>query len=212
MTVDKVVSERGITEVLHFTTNYGLVGIFSLNKLVSRDQLHKEQILEHITKYNSKYRSDPQWTSYVNLSISRINSSFFDYSQSWHREEYDFWVILAFDSEILTHEKVVFTTTNNIYRNECVRGQGIVGLNKLFDTQVVGKRGRTKGREASLPKSWTTCEEAEVLYPNDIALKYLTKLYVRDENTFALVNAALSFDESLKDVKIEVNDNKFKGL
>jgi hypothetical protein len=211
MSIQKIISERGIEEVLHFTTNYGLVGMFSLNKLVSRDQLSKEQALEHITMYNSRYRSDPQWTSFVNLSISRINSSFFGFSQNWHHEEYDFWVILAFDADILTHENVVFTTTNNIYKKECIRGKGTPGLTKLFDNQVISKLGQIKPRLSSLPHSWTTCEEAEVLYPDVIDLKHLTKLYVRDENTYALARAALSFNEAL-DITIEVNENKFKGL
>ncbi|WP_375750702.1 DarT ssDNA thymidine ADP-ribosyltransferase family protein [Vibrio sp. HN007] len=210
--IERIISERKIDEVLHFTTNHGLVGIFTLNRLVSRDQLPNEQALEYITKYNSKFRSDPQWTSYVNLSISRINSSFFGHSKSWHKEEYDFWVILAFDAEILNHESVVFTTTNNIYKNECVRGVGSEGLLKLFNSQVMSKRGNMKSRASSLPANWTTCEEAEVLYPKEISLCYLNKLYVPDENTYALASAALSFDERLKDITIEVNEDKFKGL
>ncbi|CAM3050126.1 DarT ssDNA thymidine ADP-ribosyltransferase family protein [Vibrio diazotrophicus] len=212
MTIEEIIEERGIEEVLHFTTNHGLVGICSLNKLVSRDQLPKEKALEHIIKYNSKFRSDSQWTSYVNLSISRINTSFFGYSQTWHREEYDFWVIFAFDAQILAHDGVVFTTTNNIYRNECKRDIGQIGLNMLFHDQVVSKRGRLKPRDPTLPLNWTTCEEAEVLYPNDISLEYLKKLYVPDEATFALASAALSFDDKLQHIEIEVNTEKFMGL
>ncbi|ELN6934493.1 DarT ssDNA thymidine ADP-ribosyltransferase family protein [Vibrio navarrensis] len=212
MSIQQTISELEINEVLHFTTNFGLVGIFSLNKLVSRDQLGKEQALEYITRYNSKFRSDPQWTSYVNLSLSRINSSFFEYSKSWHQGPYDFWVILAFDPAILNHEDVVFTTTNNIYRNECIRGSGNEGLMKLFEPKILAKRGFVKLRPIEFPRNWTTCEEAEVLYPNEIDLSYLTKLYVPDENTLALACAALSFDEKFNEVTIEVNEDKFKGL
>ncbi|EOV0144854.1 DarT ssDNA thymidine ADP-ribosyltransferase family protein [Vibrio vulnificus] len=212
MPIQQTISSLEIQEVLHFTTNHGLVGIFSLNKLVSRDQLSNEQALEYITRYNSKFRSDPQWTSYVNLSLSRINSSFFGYSQSWHQGEYDFWVILAFSPDILTHENVVFTTTNNIYKNECIRGVGASSLLKLYANQVQGKRGAIKSRQSMHPKNWTTCEEAEVLYPKEIELTYLTKLYVPNDDTLALVSAALSFDENFKGVTIEVNEDKFKGL
>ncbi|PMH44441.1 hypothetical protein BCU68_02760 [Vibrio sp. 10N.286.49.B3] len=212
MPIQHTISNLGIQEVLHFTTNSGLVGIFSLNKLVSREQLAKEQALEYITRYNSKFRSDPQWTSYINLSLSRINSSFFGYSKSWHQGEYDFWVILAFRPEILTHGNVLFTTTNNIYRNECIRGDGEASLLKLFDNQVKGKRGAIKSRQESFPKNWTTCEEAEVLYPEDIELKYLIKLYVPNDDTLALASAALSFDERFDSIIIEVNEDKFKGL
>lgn len=212
MSLQQTISDLEIKEVLHFTTNSGLVGIFSLNKLVSREQLAKEQALEYITRYNSKFRSDPQWTSYVNLSLSRINSSFFSHSQSWHQGPYDFWVILAFNPEILAHESVVFTTTNNIYKNECMRGCGAASLIKLFKSPVISKRGAVKHRDRGFPKNWTTCEEAEVLYPNEINLEYLIKLYVPDEDTLALASAALSFDEKFKDITIEVNEDKFKGL
>ncbi|HDY7499734.1 TPA: DUF4433 domain-containing protein [Vibrio vulnificus] len=212
MSIQQTISKLEIEEVLHFTTNSGLVGIFSLNKLVSRDQLSREQALEYITRYNSKFRSDPQWTSYVNLSLSRINSSFFGYSQSWHQGPYDFWVILAFSPEILAHEGVIFTTTNNIYRNECIRGLGVSSLLKLFDNQIIAKRGLIKLRDSLCPKNWTTCEEAEVLYPTEIDLRYLAKLYVPDESTLALVSAALSFDEKFQDVSVEVNAEKFKGF
>ncbi len=211
MSIQEKISELEIEEVLHFTTNSGLVGVFSTNKLVSRDHLKQEQALEYITRYNSKFRSDPQWTSFVNLSLSRINSSFFEYSKSWHHGPFDFWVILAFSPEILVHQGVVFTTTNNIYRRECIRGTGVTSLIKLFGQQVIAKRGLVKTRKGELPKNWTTCEEAEVLYPKEIDLEFLMKVYVPDEKTFALASAALSFDERFEGTIIEVNEEKFKG-
>ncbi|HIF9348829.1 TPA: DarT ssDNA thymidine ADP-ribosyltransferase family protein [Photobacterium damselae] len=213
MSVEQVVSRRNIEEVLHFTTNYGLVGTFSVGKVLSRDQLATEEALEYITKYNSRFRSDdPRWIPYVNLSISRINASFFGYSQNWHRDENDFWVILSFSSEILKHDGVVFTTTNNIYNRQCRRASGAEGLEQMFQQAVLSKNSQQVTRTPLTPNNWTTCGEAEVLYPSSIDLKYLNKLYVRDENTYILAQAALSFNENLQDIVIEVNDDKFKGL
>jgi hypothetical protein len=213
MKIDDIIENRKIEEVLHFTTNHGLVGIFSVGKILSRDQLSTEKTLEYVIKYNSKFRSDDsRWIPYVNLSVSRINYSFFGYSQTWHRDRNDFWVILAFNSEILKHDDVVFTTTNNIYSRQCKRALGAEGLEQMFNLTVLSKHGQPVERNSLTPSNLTTCEEAEVLYPKAIDLKYLNKLYVKDEETYVLVQAALSFNESLQDIEIEVNEDKFQRL
>jgi hypothetical protein len=52
----------------------------------------------------------------VNLSISRINARLFNISaKNWHRALDGWWAVLSFDPLILTHDGVVFATTNNAY-------------------------------------------------------------------------------------------------
>ncbi|HEU0127959.1 MAG TPA: hypothetical protein VFQ48_05060 [Pseudonocardiaceae bacterium] len=39
---------RGITEVLHFTTHRGLLGIFAKEAVLSRERLEADKYIEHI--------------------------------------------------------------------------------------------------------------------------------------------------------------------
>ncbi|MCC8959936.1 DUF4433 domain-containing protein, partial [Bradyrhizobium sp. Pear77] len=55
-----------------------------------------------------------------------------------------------------------------------------------------------------------TCEQAEVLYPAGVDMKYLRRVYVRENEHQDSVNALLShFDRS--DVEVIVNAKKFEG-
>jgi hypothetical protein len=138
MTIDRICEVRGITTLVHFTTNIGLLGILSTQNLLPRSHLANEQTLEFILKYNAPYRSDPKWLRYVNLSISRLNHIFFEQSGSWHTNDGVFWVVIEVDATVLAHEGVHFTTTNNIYPS-CQRGTGPLSLEKLFSSQVAGR-------------------------------------------------------------------------
>ena len=110
-------AERGITEVLHFTTNNGALGILATGFVLSRDRLAKEQYIEHIYTPNCPSRhKDSDWTDYVNLSISRVNGRMLGISSGrWHATQDLWWVVLAFDGSLLAHPDVHFVTTNNTY-------------------------------------------------------------------------------------------------
>jgi hypothetical protein len=189
MSIDKIVEEREINEVLHFTTNKGLLGILDSKGLSSRARLSKNDRLEFILNYNSGTRKDTDWLDFVNLSISRINSSFFNSSGKWHSENI-WWCILSFKPEILSHAGVVFTTTNNIYTS-VTRSPGCEGLEKMFETNITQWRARVVTRAPELPKNYPTCEQAEVLYPKVVSTEYLQCIYVKDEESFDQVQAQI---------------------
>ena len=107
--------QRGVTQIVHFTTVKGAVGVLSRWAVMSRKRLPQEEQLEYVYQPNALYRRDPEWLDYVNLSIERINDWFLQASRRWHNAEGAQWVILAFSPQILTHPGVVFTTTNNAY-------------------------------------------------------------------------------------------------
>lgn len=193
MNVSELAKKRGIEEVIHFTTNHGMLGILVKNALLPNSKLKEEDTLAFIFKQNSQTRKEKDriWLNYVNLSISKLNQSFYDYSANRHRAQDMFWVILSFSPEILSHEGVYFATTNNIYPS-CKRGKGAEAFESLFANPVEGLYQKLFYRNEGHKDSWTTCEQAEVLYPNILGLEYLNHVYVKDEASKHAVKAQMS--------------------
>ncbi|NKJ23285.1 DarT ssDNA thymidine ADP-ribosyltransferase family protein [Dyella sp. SG609] len=217
MTVKDALLRKNISEVLHFTTNRGLVGALAARALLSRAQLPKEKLLEHVLHLNSQYRAEAQpyfdkqehWLDFVNLSISAVNSRFFSISRRWHLHEDIWWTILSFDSVIATHDGVRFATTNNSYEH-CERGHGEAGFEQLFKPSISCKGSWVvyrKNRPSNLP----TCEQAEILYPRSLSIDYLRKVYVANTEAQDIVVGWLEeFD--VKDVHAVVEPSKFEGI
>ena len=192
ISVSELAENKGITEVLHFTTNTGFLGMVSKGQVLPNSKLHKEDTLAFIFQQNSQTRKEknPKWLDYINLSISRLNHEFFDYSQYIHRNKDMYWVILSFSPEILSHQGVYFTTTNNIYPS-CLRGQDTEGFEAMFKDPIEGKFQQNIFRGDSHLPSWTTCEQAEVLYPDGLPFEYLNRIYVCNEETKPCVSAQM---------------------
>jgi hypothetical protein len=172
--------QRGITEVLHFTTTKNLVGIIASGYLKCRNLVSEDHYVENVYDPNCGDRSrDAIWTGYVNMSISRINAWMFQSSTRWHLSDGNSWVVLAFDPVVLGHPGVIFATTNNAYRGICLRAEGKAGFDRMFGDRVRGyNRELSRG---SLDPKYPTDRCAEVLYPEQLSIEYLTKLYVQIE-------------------------------
>lgn len=217
MTIAQVTIDRGITEVLHFTTNRGLVGTLASHSLQSRYRLPEDKYLEHILHVNAASRPEARaffdksqnWLDYVNLSLSEINRRYFEVSQRWHAGQDVWWGILSFDSEIMAHPGVMFATTNNSY-DLCVRAPGEAGLQALFEPNVRRKANGwsafRRQRAASLP----TCEQAEVLYPGGVSTEYLRKVYVSEEDHHDQARGWLD-EFGLPNVEVLILPEKFDG-
>jgi hypothetical protein len=178
MTISAVIKRREIPEVLHFTTNLGLLGMLAGEKgVLSRQRLPDEKYLEHVYRPNAAVRRDGPWLDYVNLSISHINTEFFGHSERWHEDEAVWWCIVALDPEVLTHDGVLFATTNNMYTS-CNRCAGETGLENLFAERVTLWPGNTIKRDEGLALCETTCHQAEVLYPQRVLLEHFRHIYV----------------------------------
>jgi len=220
MSIEEQIAVREITEILHFTTNRGLVGSLAKGFLLSRPLLG-EDYLKYVLHLNAEIRPEEapyfdkseDWVRFVNLSISEINSRFLDVSRRWHASEDVWWGILAFSSEVITHENVCFSTTNNGYE-DAIRGKGESGFSNLFAPSIIRKLNGNYGRwscsrnfrESHLP----TCEQAEVLYPEKLDLHYLNKVYVEDETHFDLVKGWVN-EFNFPEVCVEINEQKFIG-
>ena len=89
MTLQTAVERRCITEVVHFTTNHGIVGALECRHLLSRPYLQENKHLRHVLKLNALVRPEEfalfdeseDWVRFVNLSISEINKRFLTYPE-----------------------------------------------------------------------------------------------------------------------------------
>lgn len=217
MTIMEEIQRRGIRELLHFTTNRGIVGTLAQGALLSRYRLPSEKYLAHVLHVNSAMRPEEieffdkseNWLDYVNLSISEINRRFFEFSCRWHKDVDIWWGILAFDPILTANDEVVFTTTNNKYEPHCLRQRGLTGLNSLFGNLIPRKQGwsiKRSGRADNLP----TCEQAEVLYKGEVPTNFLRRIYVMEGDHHDQAKGWLR-EFGLGSVEVEINPAKFLG-
>ncbi|RDH90012.1 MAG: DUF4433 domain-containing protein [endosymbiont of Seepiophila jonesi] len=211
MNVTEVIAGRGIEEVLHFTTNHGLTGILRTGAIMSRKRLPDEDRLVYIFEPNAKYRRDIEWLNYVNLSISDINWSFFNIAANkWYKGTEKWWCILSFRPEIMEHEGVIFSTTNNKY-DACKREAGYSGLEALFGSPIIEyDSGDIAIRGTNHLSNRPTSNQAEVLYPKKLSIDFLQKIYVRHEEELDALAGIFEF-LSIPPVNVELAPGRFLG-
>lgn len=203
-----IIAERGICEILHFTTENGALGFLATRALLPRAELATEKQLEHIMRNNCTVRKDPAWAGHNSMSVTRINSKFFAYSSRTHGTDL-WWCILAFSPEILTHPRVVFSTGNNTWPR-ARKNEGADGLRNMFAERVPGTYDSTIHRRSDTPLNEPTTEEAEVLYPGRIALDHLLFAYFRDQEHADIFAAqADTLDLSFDGRTIRVEPERF---
>lgn len=217
MNAGEWLKERGVRELLHFTTNRGALGILAMSYILSRRRLPKEQYLVNVAYPNATIRPEDtdyfdkseDWLDFVNLSVSEINRSFFDFSKRWHPDEEIWWSIFSLDTGLAGHDGVYFATTNNGYPL-CHREAGLGGVQKLFH-EVVPRKGAWSasrhGRAAHLP----TCQQAEVLYPASISIEAVRRIYTAAPSHSDIVRGWLR-EFGLTRIEVTLDPNKFHGV
>ena len=180
---------RGISQVVHFTTVSGAVGVLAARAVKSRARVSEEQYLAHVYRPNSRFRKDQAWLDYVSLSIERINDWMFQASARWHAAEDNPWVVLSFHPRILAHPGVVFTTTNNIY-STCRRAEGLDGFRAMFSDVIRNYDGLLYDR-TDKPEAWPTDRQAEVLYPGELSCDDLQRIDVQMEDSLETIHGIL---------------------
>ncbi len=180
---------RGITQVVHFTTVSGAVGILAVNAVKSRARVSEDEYLEHVYQPNAQIRKDQLWLDYVNLSIERINDWMFETSVRWHHAANNPWVVLSFHPRILAHPGVVFTTSNNIYA-ACERAEGLAGFSRMFAELIRGGYQQEHYRTHQLA-AWPTDRQAEVLYPGELSCVHLQRIDVQQVESLETIHGVL---------------------
>ena len=210
MNTKDIILNRGVEEILHFTTDKGITGILATGYLSCRNLLPKEKYLEYIYKYNCPDRSrDHAWWDFVNLSITSVNRRLFGIScGKWHSSSDGWWCILSFDPEICNHDGVYFATTNNMYSG--VRRQiGPHGLEAMFAPRIVQWAGNIVNRQPNTPKNQPTCEQAEVLYPKKLSIEYVKCVYVEDDENAAKFESIKAIFSKWENIQCVVEADMF---
>lgn len=203
-----LVSGRGIDEVVHFTISHGCLGTLLTGMCQSRARLQDDEMVKYLFSPNSALRKDIAYLDYVSLSLNHINARFYRTSaHSWHREKPIFWCILSFDPVILTHPNVEFATTNNMYTG-VRRGVGVPGFEALFAPVVTQYKSVMVRRGDGLHPRWTTCQQAEALYPGAVSTEYLRCIYVQ---TLQDQSEVIGFIKATvhRDIEVRIAPEKF---
>jgi hypothetical protein len=166
---------RGVSELVHYTTQRGMHGTIASRALLSRARLEKDEYLEHIREPVWP-RKDPAWVDHISLSVSSINDELFRQSRAHYLHLW--WAVISIDPVILDDADVVFTTTNNIFP-KVRRTMGVEGFEAMFDDPVYGKYSAVHTR-AGLRDCQPTDRAAEVLYPARISTDRVQAVYVLD--------------------------------
>jgi len=210
LSVADAFAARGVGEVVHFTTSHGCLGALYARAVLSRARLQNDETVRYLFSANAKFRKDSAYLDYISLSLEHVNAEFYrTCAGSWHKHESIFWCVLAFDPVVLTHDGVVFATTNNIY-SSVMRGTGDVGLGRLYADKVV--RWATTPvvkRSAETRPAYPTCPQAEALYPGSLSTEYLRRIYVQ---TTAAQSEVVGFLKATfhSDVDVIVAPDKFE--
>ncbi|QNP61145.1 DarT ssDNA thymidine ADP-ribosyltransferase family protein [Paenacidovorax monticola] len=217
MTILEEIQKRGIVEILHFTTNKGIVGTLAKKALLSRHRLPQDEYLEHVLHVNASVRPEgaeffdksQNWLDYVNLSISEINRRYYDVSQRWHENSDIWWGILSFDSNVMSHDSIIFTTTNNAYTPYCSRQPGVEGLRALF-SPIIQRKQDWFARRGMRAQNLPTCEQAEILYPGALSTDFLRRIYVKEGDHHDQACGWLR-EFGLSHVEVTIDPTKFIG-
>jgi hypothetical protein len=192
---------RGVTEIVHFTTDKGVLGSIRKDALLSRQRVQSDPDLAYI--FTEVWpRRDPEWIDHVSFSVTRINREL--YFKAARNLPGLWWGILSFGIDMLDHLGVVFTTTNNVYEEACERGEGVAGFEAMFKPRVRwGYYDSVNVRASCRPANLPTDPQAEVLYPGRAHLEHLRAVYVPEEQHRRLVLAwcdVMAHDELPVDV------------
>ena len=194
--------ERGITEILHFTTDKGVLGSLRKGQLLSRKQVEDDPDLAFIFLGVWPVKV-PEWVDHISLSLSQINRELFERAEQNLPDRW--WAVMSFDVAILDEPDVWFTTTNNSYTEVCRRGQSIEGFEDMFAEHVPwGYYGSVVHRRADYPDNLPTHRQAEVLFPEAIDLEHLLRIYVELPEQRRMIKAWCSaFDRSEPTIEVQ---------
>lgn len=187
MTLADAAASRDISEVLHYTSEKGVMGSIIVGSLLSREAVERTEEVAYIYEGVWDRSRDIEWIGHISMSLTEINVDLF--SRSRRNHPHWWWAIMSFPPRILDADGVVFTTTNNAYPATCLRGEGLDGFEAMFARKVLwGHYDTPAYRPDAYPDNLPTHNAAEILYPDAIPLSDLQALYLPDERYRSLVD------------------------
>ena len=157
MNIENAVKAKNITSILHFTNVENLDSILR-NGLLSRQVIENRSMLY---SFNDSYRGDGVLNA-ICCSISFPNYKMF-YQLQKKNPDID-WAVISINPSVLWEKKCEFFSENAAKKNTSA-----VPFDKLFSD--IHKR-----HELSIPDSYTTNPQAEVLVLDVIEPKYFSSI------------------------------------
>jgi hypothetical protein len=186
MSVSDVARKRGIVEILHYTSDKGVLGTVVKDALLSRERVESDPEIAYIFRGIWDIK-EPDWADHISLSLSQVNIDLFKRARTKHPDRW--WAVMSFDIELLDHPGVHFATTNNSYP-VCQRGEGVDGFEALFGRSIAwGRHGSVTHRRTDCDHALPTHYAAEVLYPGEIPIEHLRAVYVESPQQQHMIKA-----------------------
>lgn len=174
--MDKILRQKKINNLLHFTRAENLENIFRYG-LLPKNVLLCERIP---AVFNDEYRYD-NCEDAVCTSIEFPNYKMF-YTLRNNNPEVD-WVVLLLDAKIICDFDCAFCCENagsaNMYQTDIESRKGVNAFLRLFDEQA----GCFSRKKMKLPSNYPTNPQAEVLVFANIPVEYIKCVYFNDYKT-----------------------------
>lgn len=216
--IKKIIKDREITELIHFTSTRGLEGIFKARHILSRFELENSNFVDdNEILFNSNDTFRMEGKNYINLSVSKPNKSLFNRFK--HRKESDptiGWCILKINPHVLLDDnlKCFFSITNaanSAAKNDYGIKSDVESFKKMFNDEVVVKNsyGSKTYSRFGLNKNQTTDNQAEILVEGKIPFKYINAICFETEHEKIRTSNIWSY-LNLDNSKFEVDGEIFK--
>jgi len=196
----KIIEERKISELIHFTPTKNLYSILEQGEIMSRERLEKldvEQfdILDYI-QFTDEIRYDDK--NYINLSISSPNTFLFSKFREKTKDDPTItWCVLKIDTKHIYDYFTLFSITNAA-SNAAKKQFGISGdiekFKQLFlpEIKINTYYGIRAIKRGNIKDKYPTDVQAEILVKDSIPVSSIQKICFIDENDMATTKAALN--------------------
>jgi hypothetical protein len=195
----KIISERNISELIHFTPTKNLYGIMEMGEIMSRARLEELDvehfdILDYI-EFNDEIRYDDK--NYINLSISSPNTFLFSKFRDKTKDDPTIvWCVLKIETKYIYEYDTLFSVTNAA-SNAAKKQFGISGniemFKQLFANELIFKtyRGNRKIKRGKIKDKYPTDVQAEILVKSSIPISSIKKVCFLNNEELAMTKAAL---------------------
>jgi hypothetical protein len=94
----------GVSEVLHYTSEKGVMGSIIVGAVLSRDEVENTEEVAYIYEGVWDRSRDIEWIGHISMSLTEVNVDLFQRSRRNHPHWW--WAIMSFPPEILDDEGV----------------------------------------------------------------------------------------------------------
>jgi len=192
----KIIKERKITELIHFTPTKNLLSILEQGEIMSRARLESLGI-EYI-QFNDKIRYDDK--NYINLSLSGPNTFLLKkYKKRYENDPTITWCILKVDPKHIYEYDTLFSVTNAARRLN-ISGD-LEKFKQLFLPEI--KYGTRVIKRGNIKDKYPTDEQAEILVKDSIPLSSIMKVCFYNEEDLACTRAAIAMSTIQKTTSLD---------